>query len=109
MTPERLIVANLDWMPPGWKASKYKDSKTRTTQYKLNDKATEKKLKSCAILKDMFTYDIKGDRSHTIQFSTGCYLTTVVPLLELFKDLVGKEVSRIALNDGIIDIEVTNI
>ena len=79
MTPERLIVANLDWMPPGWKASKYKDSKTRTTQYKLNDKATEKKLKSCAILKDMHTYDIKGDRSHTIQFSTGCYLTTVVP------------------------------
>ena len=93
MTPERLIVANLEWMPPGWKTSKYKDSKTRTTQYRLNDKATEKKLKACAILIDMHLYDMTLDRSHTIQFSTGCFLTTVVPLLELFKDVVGKGVS----------------
>ena len=109
MTPDRMIVANLEWMPPGWNTSKYKDSRTRAMQYRLNDKATEKKLKSFAILKDMYVYDMKLDLSHTIQFSTGCYLTTVVPLLELYKDLVGKEVSRIALNDGIIDIEVTNI
>ena len=109
MTPEKLIVANLDWMPPGWKTSKYKDTKTRSTQYTLNDKATELKLKACAILKDMHMFDIKLDRSHTVQFSTGCYLTTVVPLLELFKDAVGKGVSKIAVNDGIIDIEVTNI
>ena len=109
MTPDRMIIANLDSMPPGWKASKFKDTKTRCTQYRLNDKATEKKLKSFAILKDLHVSDIKLDRSHTIQFSTGSYLTTVVPLLELYKQLLDQEVTTIALNDGIIDIEVKSV
>ena len=109
MTPDRMIIANLDSMPPGWKASKFKDTKTRCTQYRLNDKATEKKLKSFAILKDLHVSDIKLDRSHTIQFSTGSYLTTVVPLLELYKQLLDQEVTTIALNDGTIDIEVKSV
>ena len=35
---------------------------------------------------------MEGDASHTIQFSTGSYMTTVVPLLKLWQSLVGQEI-----------------
>ena len=92
LTPEKMITANVDSIPPGWNASKYVDFKTRKGKYKLNDKATEKKLKKAANFHDIKVDDMKTDSSHSIQFSTGSYLTTVVPLLDTFKGLVGTEV-----------------
>ena len=84
MTPEKMIVI-ADTVPSGWRASKYVDSKTRLGKYQLNHKATIKKLKKSASIDDMKVDFIKDDDSHSIQFSTGSYLTTVVPFLESLK------------------------
>ena len=109
LTPEKMITANVDSIPPGWRASKYMDFKTRKGKYRLNDKATERKLKKAANFHDIKVDDMKGDSSHSIQFSTGSYLTTVVPLLETFKGLVGTDVVSEGKNGEEIKIDVDKV
>ena len=109
LTPEKMITANVDSIPPGWRASKYMDFKTRKGKYRLNDKATERKLKKAANFHDIKIDDMKDDSSHSIQFSTGSYLTTVVPLLETFKGLVGTDVVSEGKNGEEIKIDVDKV
>ena len=80
-------------IPEGWKVRKYDDGKKKGKKnYTLNDASTEKKLKEAAVLKDLEVKPMKDDSSFTMQFSTGNYMTTMVPLLRLWQSLVGQEI-----------------
>ena len=92
-----VICTNEENIPEGWNACKYDNGKKKGKKnYTLNDASTEKKLKEAAVLEDLEVLPMKEDSSFTIQFSTGNYMSTVVPLLGLWQSLVGQEID---LND----------
>ena len=74
-------------------------------RYFLNDEATFKKLKSAADKDNIKVTDNKG--SKTIEFSTGAYVSVVLPLIRMWEDIKGHSI-RPEDVDG-MDINVIEI
>ena len=74
------------------------------SKYYLNDEATEKKLKKGAKVKD-FTKVHNKDDSFTLKFSTGAYITTVIPLIKFWMET---KVIDEADTDG-LEVEIVSV
>ena len=61
-----------------------------SAKYFLNDDITMKKLKAAAVRDNMVVNDKNG--SKTIDFSTGAYVSVVLPLVKMWQELEGHSI-----------------